>query len=283
MQKTFKPDVMTGKTAKNTGQLPMYLIRNNHPGIISREEYQAAQAEFARRSAGKSPSKKNAPTGRSCYSSKYALSERLYCGECGTRYQRCVWHRKKETKAVWRCVSRVDYGKKYCKESPTMEEPYLQQAIMEAINSVMSPKDELVQQLTDAVVQEVVTTPDSMLTLGEIRRRLEELEAEFFKLLGKSDADNTEERLRQFQAIKEEMASLKAQRERLSAQLRRSLEARERVAKITSALDQADHHMTEWSEETIRQLVHTVKVISADHIKVILYDGTEIDQDVRKQ
>ena len=163
-----------------------------------------------------------------------------------------------------------------------MEEPNLQQAIMDAINSVMSPKDELVQQLTDVVVQEVVTTPDSMLTLGEIRRRLEELEAEFSKLLEKPDTDNTEERLRQFQTIKEEMASLKAQRERLSAQLRKNMEAQERVMRITSALDQTDHRMTEWSEETIRQLVHTVKVISVDHIKVILYDGTEIDQEVRK-
>lgn len=30
----------------------------------------------------------------------------------------------------------------------------------------------------------------------------------------------------------------------------------------------------------IRQLVHTVKVISIDRIKVYLYDGMEIDQTV---
>ena len=41
--------------------------------------------------------------------------------------------------------------------------------------------------------------------------------------------------------------------------------------------------MTEWNEDTIRQLVHTVKVISADHIKVILTDGTEIHQEVHNQ
>ena len=40
------------------------------------------------------------------------------------------------------------------------------------------------------------------------------------------------------------------------------------------------HHMQRWDEEMIRQLVHTVKVISADYIKVYLYDGTEIDQTV---
>lgn len=281
-QKTFVQDCITKKVVKNTGQLPMYLIRNNHPAIVRREDYQAAQAEKIRRSAASSPSKKTASTGRTCYASKYALSERLVCGECGTLYRRCTWSRNGQKQIVWRCVSRLDYGKKYCKVSPTMEETSLQQAIMGAINSVMSPKDELVQQLTDVVVQEVVTTPDSVLTLGEIKRRLEELEANFSQLLEKSDTDSTEERLRRFQAIKEEMEFFKAQREKISAQLRKNLEAQERVAKISSALDQANHRMTEWSEETIRQLVHTVKVISADHIKVILYDSTEIDQEVRK-
>ena len=86
LQKTYIDDCINKKVKKNTGQLPMYLVQNHHEGIISRKTFDAAQAELARRSAGKSPSKKNAPTGRSRYSSKYALSDRLYCGECGTQY-----------------------------------------------------------------------------------------------------------------------------------------------------------------------------------------------------
>lgn len=283
MQKTFKPDVMTGKVVKNTGQLPMYLIRNNHPAIVSRDTYQAAQAELARRSAGKSPSSKNAPTGRSCYSSKYALSERLVCGECGTRYQRCTWHRKNNVRVVWRCVSRVEYGTKYCKESPTMDERPLQQAIMEAINSAMGPKEELAQLITDTMVHEVIAIPDSTVTLGEIKRRLKELEAEFDSMLENSPSDNMESNLNRFQEIKNEMASLKEQREKISDQLRKNAEAQERIRNTTIALDRASHHMTEWDEDTIRQLVHTVKIISADHIKVILTDGTEIHQEVHNQ
>ena len=125
----FMKKVMTfnKKVKKNTGQLPMYLVQNHHEGIISRETFDAAQAELARRSAGKSPSKKNAPTGRGRYSSKYALSDRLYCGECGTRYQRCTWrNRGRSKRIVRRCVSRVDYGNKYCHDSPTLDEGYCQ-------------------------------------------------------------------------------------------------------------------------------------------------------------
>lgn len=283
LQKTFKPDVMSGKIVKNTGQLPMYLVQNNHPAIIDRDRFNAVQAERARRTAGKSPSQKNAATGRSCYSSKYALSERLICGECGTLYRRCTWKRNGKSKIVWRCVSRLDYGKQYCHDSPSMEESSLQLAIIEAINSAMSPKEELMQYITDTFIQEIVTTPDSTSTLGEIKRRLEELEAEFDTILANPPGENLEAYMNRFQAIKDEMASLKEQREKISAQLRNNVEAQERVRRTTIALEKADHHMTEWCEETIRQLVHTVKVISADHIKVILNDGTEIHQEVREQ
>lgn len=283
MQKTFKPDVMTGKVVKNTGQLPMYLIRNNHPAIVSRETYQAAQAEMARRSAGKSPSMKNAPTGRSCYSSKYALSERLVCGECGTRYQRCTWHRKNKVRVVWRCVSRVEYGTKYCKHSPTMDEGPLQQAIIEAINSVMSPKEEIAQMITDTFIHEIITVPDSTITLGEIKRRLKDLEVEFDSLLENPSNGDYESRMNRFQEIKDEMASLKEQRETISTKLRNNTEAQDRIQRTVIALDKAGYHMTKWNEDDIRQLVHTVKVISADQIKVILTDGTEIYKEVQNQ
>ncbi|MDD7728570.1 MAG: recombinase family protein, partial [Clostridia bacterium] len=62
MQKTFRQDFINRKAIKNTGQLPMYLIENHHEGIVSREKYDAVQAEMARRNAAKSPSK-NAVTG----------------------------------------------------------------------------------------------------------------------------------------------------------------------------------------------------------------------------
>ena len=278
MQKTFKTDLISGKTAKNTGQLPMYLIQDNHPGIVTRDTFQAVQTELARRSAGKSPSRKNAATGRSCYTSKYALSERMLCGECGTRYQRCSWHRKDKVRIVWRCVSRVEYGSRYCHQSPTMDEEPLQRAIMAAISSVMAPKDKIHGLITDAALEETCKLPNSAVTLGDINQRLEELEAEFNSLFNQSGG--IDKNTVKFREIANEMAALKEQRERISTQLRNHEAVQAHVHTMAAALDQEDHHIHMWDEEMIRQLVHTVKVISADHIRVYLNDGTEIDQTV---
>lgn len=98
-QKTFKENVIGGKIQKNNGQLPQVLIQNNHPGIVTREMFYEVQEEMKRRTAEKSPSGK-APTGRTSYTSKYALSERLFCGECGTRYRRCSWNIRGKKKVV---------------------------------------------------------------------------------------------------------------------------------------------------------------------------------------
>lgn len=276
-QKTFKEGVIGGKVQKNTGQLPQVLVQNNHPAIISRELFYAVQEETKRRAAAKSPSTKS-PTGRSSYASKYALSERLVCGECGTLYRRCTWNGKEQKRIVWRCVSRLDFGKKYCHASPTMDEGPLQEAIMAAVNTRMPQKMDVVTQITDALLQEAMPSRGSAMTLGEVKRRIEELTAEFDQLLELDACGNEADR--RFADISREMAELKRQQERIAAQLRNNQEAQERVHSIKTALDQEDHHIHKWDEEMIRQLVHTVKVISADHIRVYLNDGTEIDQTV---
>ena len=67
LQKTYTSDCISRKVTRNTGQLPMYLVQNHHEGIVERKTFDAVQAEMARRSAGKSPSKKNAPTGMTSY------------------------------------------------------------------------------------------------------------------------------------------------------------------------------------------------------------------------
>ena len=283
MQKTFVQDCISKKRVQNTGQLPMYLVENNHPAIVSREQFGAVQAEMARRSAAESPSVKKASTGRTSYASKYALSERLVCGECGTLYRRCTWSIRGQKKIVWRCVSRLDYGKRYCKESPTMEETVLQNAIMAAINSVVSPKDVLAEKIADAMQQEMIKMPGSAMTLGEVKRRLEEREAEFTQLLTAVANQGIDAYKERVSALSTEMNELEKQQEELASQLRTNSRANLRLHRAVNAMEQLDHHMTQWDENTIRQVIHTVKVISAERIKVILTDGTEIDQEVRKQ
>lgn len=278
MQKTFQQDVINRKVIKNTGQLPMYLIENHHEGIVSREKYNAVQAEMARRKAAKSPSKR-ASTGLAAYTSRYALSDRLVCGECGTLYRRCTWTRPDGKRVVWRCVSRLDYGKKYCHSSPTLDEAPLQQAIIAALNTVLPDLDGRIRQITEALEAEVIPFPGSGMSLGDIDRRLAELEAQFQKLLERA-ADDPIAYGDQFKEILDEQTTLKELRASILAENKEHAEADRRIRDAAGMLENAVPHIAEWDESAIRQLVAQVKVLSKNEISVTLKSGIEIRQGI---
>ena len=276
-QKTYKECVIGGKVMKNNGQLPQVLIQNNHAGIITREVFYEVQEEMKRRTASRSPSTKSA-TGRTSYASKYALSERLVCGECGTLYRRCTWTNRGNKKIVWRCVSRLDHGTKYCKQSPSMEENALQNAIMDAINRSMDTNGEIARKAAAGFLMILKPQENVAFTLEEVTQRIQELTAEFDTLF---DVDGSETKYeKRFAEITQELAELKKQQEVISVQLRNNQGIQAKVNRFANAAERMDHNLTQWDEEFIRQLIHTVEVIAADRIRVVLTDGTVILQEV---
>lgn len=281
LQKTFTSDCISRKVIKNTGQLPMYLIQDHHEAIVDRGTFQAAQTELARRTSAKSPSKKNAPTGKSSYASKYALSERLVCGECGTLYRRCTWARNGKKRVVWRCVSRLDYGTKYCHNSPTLDEKPLQKAILTALNSAMSNKPALIQKITSAMETELAPTPGESMSLADIERRLEELNDQTRELVAEAAcAEDASTFTAQLKAVMDEVTVLKAKRTLIQEQRQGNVQAMQRVQSATAVLESAPAEITEWEEALIRQLVDTVEVVSSEKIIVSLRGGSQIEQSI---
>lgn len=281
LQKTFISDCISRKVIKNVGQLPMYLIENHHEGIVSRETYQAVQAEFARRGSRRSPNKRAAATGLSSYTSRYALSDRLVCGECGTLYRRCTWVRKGGKKIVWRCSSRLDYGSRYCKHSPTMEEGALQRAIMAAVNSMMEDKTRLVAAISDAIRSGLAPDATGSLTPAVIDKELTRLDQEFQELLQyAAENGGYMDYAEKFKVISERMGALREQKALILEAQQADLAVNGRIQQAEELLNSASPEITEWDEELIRQAVETVKVLSDHEILVCLRGGIEIRQEV---
>ena len=283
LQKTFVKDCISKKSIPNTGQLAKVLIQNNHEAIISHEIFDAVQLELARRRAQDGRSRKSAPTGRGKFSGKYALSGLLFCAECGTAYRRVIWTQHGEKRAVWRCTSRLDYGRKYCLNSPTLDEEPLQQAILNAINSVMSDHSALAEQLRDTMEQELAPIPGESMSLGDIDRAIADLGRQFTVLLGEAaDADNADGYTARFQSISTAMAEFK-RRKAIIQQLRQEQDqANHRMQRVTMALKSTSNKLTEWDDGTIYQLLEKVTVLSRERIRVTLRDGLEIEQAVEQ-
>jgi len=284
LQKTFVQDCISKKVIQNTGQLPKYLIQNHHPAIISREEFDAVQLELARRRAQKGGTRKSAPTGRCKYSGKYMLSNILFCGECGTAYRRCVWTRKGYQRVVWRCISRLTYGTKYCKHSASIDEEMLKQAILTAVNRVMASQEELKDQLVNAMRQELLPVPGEGLSLSDIDRALEDLSGQFDQLLRETafSADSSEN-AEQFRRISTAMAELKERRIQVEKLYRENEQVYRRTKAAQLALMGTEAGITEWKEEVLYQLLEKVTVLDEARIKVTFRSGVEIEQVLEKE
>lgn len=283
LQKTFIQDCISKKVIQNTGQLPKYLIQNHHPAIISREEFDAVQLELARRRARTGGNKKSAPTGRCKYSGKYMLSNLLFCGECGTAYRRCVWQRKGYQRVVWRCISRITYGTKYCKHSVTIDEDLLKQAILTAVNRVMASQEDLTDKLISAMREELLTIPGEGLSLSDIDRALENLANQFDQLLKEASLSaDSSENAEQFRRISTAMSELKERRAQIEKLHRENEQMYRRTKAAEAALPAASAEITEWKEDVLYQLLEKVTVLDEARIKVTFRSGVEIEQALEK-
>ena len=189
LQKTFTTDPISKKKKKNDGQFPMYLVKNCHEPIISHEMFDLVQEERKRRANVDGDVKaKTVSTPAAVYSSKYALSSILVCGECNTLYQRCVWKKNGKTRVVWRCRNRISHGTRYCKASPTIDEAPLHRALVEAINSQIYRPEYLlapfIKSLSEIPADESIPPAKSMEELYSHLRELQRrLDIEFVNLV----------------------------------------------------------------------------------------------------
>lgn len=276
INKTYIDNCISKKVKVNHGERPKYYVENNHPAIIDAGTFGRVQEELARRSGKKKVKQVGTKTEQGKYSSKYALTELLVCGECGTPYRRCTWTARGQKKIVWRCINRLDYGTKYCQHSPSIEESVLQEAIMKAIMQTAKQNVELLKTLKLHIGMglDAEETEDKSL---DIQIRIAEIDAEFKKMLNAVSEGNID-------TFDEEHANeLMNEKQRLVVQLEQYANAQQkrenaqsRLDQIFTILDGMQNHPMEYDDRIVRQLLECVVVESKETVKVVFVGGLEV-------
>ena len=270
-QKTYVVDLFEKKSARNTGELPMYLIKNHHVPIIEPEVFDMVQVEIARRNSLKAVSDK-AISYRSKFSSKYALTGLVVCGDCGSKYRRTTWAKRGKKRAVWRCISRLEYGTKYCTESITLEEETLHSAVMDAINSLLD-NTEKIKALMRGSISEILSGPNTTMQIHGLESSIKLKNNEIVEII-KQGVNNREDR-----SIIEEKCKVKHQEvSELQARLN-AAKAKGQIEEtgsgqlraIYDAIDRIPGKFTEYDEEVVRSMVTKVKILSKEQAEVTLF------------
>lgn len=279
LQKTYVTDCITKKTRKNNGELPMYLVRNHHEPIISRADFNRVQEEMARRSAKRVIADKLTKGGQGKYSAKYALSELLICGECGEHYRRVTWTAKGFKEIKWRCVSRIQYGKKKCHSSPTVDEQALHRAIVSAVNEFCTVRNDVAKALRESITE--VLDPNQNGSVRAAQHRIDELARNMDELIRLATVPETAETaMTDIARFSDEMKTLREFIETEKAKQMTVWKGSAELDAILERFENEDFTLTEYDDIVTRQLIEQITVESKDIITVRFKGGFEIRREL---
>lgn len=275
LQKTYIADCISKRSKVNNGELPMYYVENNHPAIIERAVFDRVQEEVSRRNSKRKVKEVGTKTELGKYSGKYALTDLLFCGNCGTPYRRTTWSKNGKKKVVWRCISRLDYGTKYCKDSPSIEESLLQNAIAAAITKKAQSEGADIQRIREHIEIYEARQDNSAIQakqeqLRELKRRIEELTDMDSEAAQNGDFDEMFASLyAEMYAIMDELDGA----EKTEAMLGMAADRMKEAATVMQGLK---NHPVEYNDQIVRQLIDSIKVMSAEQILIRFKDGAEL-------
>ena len=282
LQKTVTVDCISKTRKTNEGEAPMYIVENNHPAIISRELYNRAQEELSRRNTITPKSGKNCITASGKYS-RYALTEVLKCAECGSRYRRCTWTSHGRKRNVWRCMSRLDYGKKYCSDSITILESDLQDAIVRALNHFNKENEPTYLALMKATIADAIGLNGTSDEIDLLNRRIEAMNKKMMSMVNEAiqnglDIESSED---EFKEISDGIEQLK--RRIIAIQESQSADASfsDRIARIQEIIEQREQRKDQYDDSIVRQMIECIKVHKDGTLTIIFGGGHEVEEHLK--
>ena len=282
-QKTYCVDCISKKVKVNHGEVTRYLISNNHAPIIDRDTFNMVQAELSRRNS-KSKKSDEAITEQGKYSGKFALSELMICGCCGSYYRRRAKVADGKTTQYWRCINRLENGKKHCKDSAGIEEQMLQETICRCLSKMIENSRE-VYSLIQGNLTYAVSGNSAALDIHLIETQMKQV---------KQDADNMMEKMSNTEGstelyekalaeLFEQLVAFRSQYERAVAQSEQSESVNAEVQRITKLLQNTEISFTEYDDLTVRRLVECIQVCGKEKIIITLKGGYQAEEILRRK
>ena len=280
MQKTFTENCITKKVKKNRGEMPKYLIRDNHPAIITHATFKMAQMEMARRGSVRKKTDSGI-TEQGKYSGKFALTDILVCGECGSPYRRKTYSRNGENKRVWRCLSRLEHGTEFCSDSITVDDETLKKTIVRGISKAISDKQDVLNLILSNLAY-AVTGEDDTLEMYAIEKQLKTLSGimdETMELAASSTGDGKRFQ-EEMKSLSSQMVVLREQLEIIKGRIDSNKKVNEEIENIKQCLSADSLDFSEYNDVTIRRLVEYIRVMKDNSIIIVLKGGMKIQENI---
>lgn len=252
LQKTYMDDQFNRHI--NRGEKTQYLVRGHHEAIVSREDFDAANAILVRNGLEKGVRKNEEK-----YKNRYAMSGKIVCGECGGRWKRV----KRNNSFGFSCSTHIR-SKSAC-GMRTIAEASVKAAFITLMNKLTWGRSRIL--LPFAKMLKVGANDKSLERFSEIESHLEK---------------NTKRRVQITQFFTKGLLDPAVYAEECDA----LPEEAERLARERNALTARAREPHEWQEAVAALLKYTAKgrtlkdfddALFTEHIDhIVVYERTEI-------
>ncbi len=167
-QKTYSTGTVPFRTEKNHGKKPQYYIRDDHEGILSRDEQMRLQ-QIKEHRLGRQARMNPSESGEA-----YILSGKVVCGECGRAFIRKKEQRRKGVSIKWRCPGHRSEACQ-CYTNEIWEED-IKNTFVNAFNTLVGHADELFGPIIQGVkrIQEANGLHEESAALNQKKLELKE-------------------------------------------------------------------------------------------------------------
>ena len=271
-QKTFTPDYLTHSKKRNKGEMEYVVIRDHHEPIISREVFDAVQEEIKRR--------KELCDAKENYSNRYAMSGKIWCGECGGKFTHTIRRRGNDKKHYenWSCIHKIRYGNTSIDgnndemgcDNVNIQYQDLKQILTYIASDIMQDKESIAEQVI-SIVSGVIQNTEKFNRVSYYEKQIEKIEGKKQKLLDMclSGDIETQEYRKGFERLnaeyKEIFKKLCEEKERFSLA--------EDQANIISSIKEHIEGIVigeEWDETFYRNLVERIEVFNDRSLNIHL-------------
>ena len=185
---------------------------------------------------------------------------------------------------MWRCMSRLDYGKKYCTESITVDEQALQRAIVRALNRFNIEDESTYLMLMKSTIGEAIGINGGSDEIDMLERRIDALNKRMLDLVTLSvQEDNDAE------DYEDDFKNISAQIEQLSKRITairenegEDGELQARIKEIQDTIDKRKENKDTYDDSIVRQMVECIKVYHDGRLQIILGGGYELEEYLEK-
>ena len=170
-KKTWTQNFLDHKKRYNRDNEDMVIIKDHHPeiAIISREMWDATQAELQRRTTTAEQKSK--------HSNRYWASGKIFCGVCGERFVNKIKKTSVGTSRAWNCLNHVKaaaFRNAECSMSEWASDRSLKNIVLYILNILVENKDELRKEIIKDIAE--LSIEEKTKSADDIQGKIDRLE-----------------------------------------------------------------------------------------------------------